>query len=241
MSNAEDSLGTTPVTPEKPQKPQPAARAAEPAPRKWWQWFFIYPTLAITLFTAVPEWATSVQEFILGLRETSLEEAQRLDGLIRKNVNCIAAPYDWVAVSEVHVDGTICPSGDVFIRVRMPGPTGTTISPDSDLTFAEHIEFVEIDRLIEKYKEVQSRDLGLMAHAAVTGMTAPRPIGPQSTPDVELAQGQVAFVECQEFVGDRTLVRHIRVGGQCYKETVDTYTGSVTERMPIPCGQTCGG
>ena len=48
-----------------------------------------------------------------------------------------------------------------------------------------------------------------------------------------------AQVECQAFVDDRTVVRRIRVGAQCYDEFIDTLTGNVTKKRPVNCVERC--
>jgi hypothetical protein len=48
-----------------------------------------------------------------------------------------------------------------------------------------------------------------------------------------------AFVMCQRFINERTLLRVINANGACFDEVVDTFTGQIVSRNPSQCRQAC--
>ncbi len=194
-------------------------------PTRWYQWFILYPALAVALLGAVPGWITKAQEVYLGLSKTNstLAEATRLDSLIRKNAACLDSPRNWVTTEELKVDGTICPSGDLMVWVSK-GPQ-------------EFVDFFETDRLFEN--KMQQTAGSLFSMQALASTPAPVSVRPPASSSLLLVQDPFAITICQSFPDDRTLVRHLQVGDQCYDETIDTYTGVVVGRNPVPCRSSC--
>jgi hypothetical protein len=231
----EGMVGTTPDMTADPGMLNPAGEATmappgtDPArqlrPTRWYQWFILYPAFAMALLTAVPNWMTKVQEVYLGLSGTnnSLAEAKRLDALIRKNATCLDSPRQWVTTEVLQVDGTICPSGDLMIWVAK----GTQ----------EFVDFFETDRLLaRKTQDTVGAMFSMKAMAAGAEPLVPLP---QPDPLLLRVQEPFAITICQSFPDDRTLVRHLKVGEQCYDEKIDTYTGAVVSRDPVPCRTGC--
>jgi hypothetical protein len=207
----------------------PAPQAAPTKPTRWYQWLLLYPTLALALLTAVPGWVTKTQEIYLGLSGTnrSLAEAQRLNGLIRKNADCLDSPRQWVTTEQLQVDGTICPTGDLMIWVSK--------------NQHEFVDFFEIDQLLARgTAEASAALFSMRAMAAeVPSAAGVTPRGLSRDPMLLWVQEPFAITVCQSFPDERTLVRHLKVGEECYDETIDTYTGAVVSRTPVPCRSSC--
>lgn len=202
------------------------------SPKSWWQWILVYPALALALITAMPDWLERIEAWQVNIEKDKLAEAKRLDTFIRQNVACLAAPFEWVdAPDSVRVDATICDSGDLLLRVE---------APDS----MPFLHPVRIKDIVDAQTASLSSPLDAIA-ASFAAHAATRPIDlPASRPAagseaaIQLAQ-TVAVVVCQKFVDDRTLLRHVRVGSQCYDERVDTLTGKIVAKDATRCRTTC--
>jgi hypothetical protein len=224
----------------------PAAAAASPAeppvrPRSWWQWFFLYPAFGLALLSAAPGWVDSAIALMKGVRDATNSELMERHRLYTRNLDCIGAPFQWYrepAQGRI-IDATLCPTGDLFVRVRVPDDTSQLATVIDGQKFRERADFVSLDKIV--------KDADRFAALEVFGMAAQAATLPQSTPaldlspqgDVVLVQDQFALVVCQTFIDNRNLLRHLQVGGQCFDETVDTYTGVTVSRVPVPCRSSC--
>lgn len=86
----------------------------------------MYPALAVALVSAVPNWVDSYTAWQQGINLEQLPSAMEQNTFWKANLECMTAPFEWVAnPSNVKVDGTICPSGDIMIRISTP--TGETV------------------------------------------------------------------------------------------------------------------
>jgi len=90
-------------------------------PRNWWQWLILYPALATSVLAAIPTIVESIKSFRLGVGYGQSANAEQQDRMWSKNMTCAQSPFDWlITPNNVHVDATICESGDVLVRVRRP-------------------------------------------------------------------------------------------------------------------------
>lgn len=212
-------------------------------PRTWWQWLVLFPTLAMALITALPDWVDSALALMKGVSEAKNSELVERNRMFTRNLDCIGAPYQWYKVpsGDRIVDATLCPSGDLFVRVRVPDEASPLATVVDGVRFRDRADFVSIDKIVERADRFAALDmLGLAAYA---GTIPHQPVAQMSVPkpndNLILAQDQFVFVTCQKFVDDRMLLRHLQVEGQCFDETVDTYTGVTVSRVPVPCRTSC--
>lgn len=217
------------------KKLERAAAAGEPAaapaaqPRRWWQWLLLYPAAAGALFTAVPGWIDSVQAAWNGVANRTNAEAERQQALWEKNVSCWSAPFAWHNnPSNVRVNATTCPSGDVLVRVSTPGPDSRTF-----------LEWVELSRILGR----SGTSLIPQAHAAtLTAGFSPlrRELAQSRSARLYNAAYQpMAMVVCHRFLDQRHLLRHIRTPQGCFDEVIDTLNGAVVQRAQVPCRGGC--
>src|SRR5262245_60108036 len=105
-----------------PNTATPAQDSPSSAPRQWWQWLLLYPTLLIALLTAVPEWIKLADAWKSNVPPDQLRQAEQQKELWEKNLQCTTKPMDFFQNPDnVKVVATICDSGDVFVRVFAPG------------------------------------------------------------------------------------------------------------------------
>jgi hypothetical protein len=232
-----------PVAPAAPSAPAAPAPAAEPAfrPRTWWQWILLYPAVGLALLSAVPGWVDSLGGILQGVMNAKYSELQERHALFVRNSECLSAPIQWYREPRAGrvIDATLCPTGDIFVRVLVPDDGSQLATVFNGQRFRERSDFVSLDKFV--------LEADRFAASSVFGMAANAATLPQSTPQITLSpmgdlvpvQDQFALVVCQKFVDDRHLLRHLQVQGQCFDETVDTYTGVTVSRVPVSCRQSC--
>lgn len=202
---------------------------------------FLYPTAAALLLTAVPTWIDSFRALINDLNPTrgAMAAAQARASRINRNLGCLATPAPLVPAGMSNVDSTICETGDILIRL---------VTQDGRRAY----EILEIAQLMAQNEPAQSTSaaslLGrLVSLTAEARQTEPRmtlgPIAelvPDDQPAITLAQQPQIITLCQRFLDERMLLRNVQIGGSCFHETLDTYTGIVVSREQVPCSNTCG-
>ncbi len=202
-------------------------------PNRLWQWLLLYPSLAIAVFTAVPEWINAGVAFSNGLKPSQLPQATTQSTFWERNLKCTESVFEWVENPQnVRVDGTICPSGDIMVRIEVPSKNGA---------YKGSIRGILIDDIL---KQVQNASLPFVS----TAHAATNPAASLSAPSIRaranrlFAQSsQFAVVVCQKYLADkRTIKRHVKVSGKCFDEYVDTYTGNIKRREQTSCRGGCG-
>ena len=64
------------------------------------------------------------------------------------------------------------------------------------------------------------------------------PARPQSRPLTTQAQ-QVAITICQKWLDERKILKRVQVGGKCFDEVYDSFTGRRESKKPAPCDRNC--
>jgi hypothetical protein len=200
-----------------PKSSSSEAGEAKGGPAKWWQWVILYPTLAISIISAAPQWVDKAQAAFNGVKDRGWEEAKQQQEAWRSNLTCSAAPFDWYSTPEnLKVDATICNSGDIFVRVQTPKQ-------------GNFYQWVLLKSIV---KDEKTASLPFVSSAYASDTTW------RTEGSYQVAQA--ANVVCQAFQPDgRTLKRHVSTPQGCFDEYVDTYTGQVTRREQVQCRTTC--
>jgi hypothetical protein len=190
------------------EEPHPDAGEDAPKPKKWWQWFLVYPTLVITALSAIPTYVDVVGSTVLGVPVGHFRQAVRENALWKENIACAAAPFNGVLnENNIAVDAVVCQSGNVLVRVK----------PPSQRTPA--YKWVPLD-------SVTTSSSFLIRSAVAAEAGAP----------FQIAQGNF-MVLCQQWIGNGLLRRrvHDRGANRCFDETVNTFNGQVVSWNPAPC------
>ena len=193
------------------------------------------------MLSAVPGWVDSLGGIFQGVMNAKYSELQERHALFVRNGECLSAPIQWYREPRAGrvIDATLCPTGDIFVRVLVPDDGSQLATVIDGQRFRERSDFVSLDKFVSEADRFAAADLfGMAAHAATLPQSVPQ-ITLSPTGDLVPVQDQFALVVCQKFVDDRHLLRHLQVQGQCFDETVDTYTGVTVSRVPVPCRQTC--
>lgn len=140
-----------------------------------------------------------------------------------RNPTCASLAPIWrPGLRGAQIDATICDrTGDILVIAKDPsGRRKETFLTVETLT--THDDSPELAALFAS-----------PAYAALP------PVTPRATPvparGIEIAQAVV----CQTRVDARTIVRHVKLPDGCYDLTIDTYSGSETRRVKVPCKTSC--
>jgi hypothetical protein len=186
----------------------------KPKPTRWWQWFLLYPTLVISVFSAIPTYIEFVGSNLLGVPFGQYRIAVTENKLWEQNVACASAPFDGLRTKQaIEVDAVVCNSGNVLVRVNYPGASLTKY------------KWVPLDSVAaSKTKEAM---LGFIP-AAYAQSRLPG--------DILLAQANFQVI-CQGWVGNGLIRRVIlnRATNSCFAELVNTFSGAVVSSTPSAC------
>jgi hypothetical protein len=183
---------------------------SSPSPRQWWQWLLLYPSFAVALLTAGPQWYDKISGFRIGVR--SAAEAERQAQLWQKNASCVGLNSEgYLSPSKVAVDATICNSGDILVRAVTPQK-------------AEIYRWLALDDVVSAKKSG-----GFIPTAEAATLTL-------SQPSLSLALLQTVL--CTRSDG-RYLTRRVQTSEGCFDEVIDTFTGALVSRRPAPCVPQC--
>lgn len=186
---------------------------SRPPRESFFKLILLYPTLAIAAIGAIPQYIQVFKAMQWDVPVNSVNSAEREHNLWVKNVDC-GGGEDLLEASladNTRVVARVCPSGDVLVKVKR-------------VTGEESYRWVPLE-------EAKSKDSKL---AALIGISTA--VAQEVTPmPIRLAQA------CQHWQDQAKgiLVRRIREGGQCYDETVNTFTGQVVSRRPVQCDDRC--
>lgn len=186
--------------------------------KRWWQWLLLYPTFAVAVLGAVPTYWDKYQAQKLGVESGRSAWALRQTELWKRNMECSAAPFEWVQTADnTKVDATIChTTGDIFVRFLLAQG-------------GQVLAFVSKDELTgggkaEGAKMALSDLLLPTAHAA--------------TP-LSVSSGQPETVLCQRWIADGRLLRRVSTPQGCFDLVVNTYKGVVESSTSAPCNPRC--
>ena len=209
-------------------------------PKRFWQSLILYPSLAIAVLTAVPEWLNAGAALWKGVKPSQMASVNTQQKFWERNMKCTQSVFEWVENPQnVKVDGTICPSGDIMVRIEVPNQNGH---------YRGSIRGILIDDIVRQTQISSLSPLPALPSLVGTAHAAVSPTHPLPKPSIRtlanrvLAQNsQFAVVVCQKFMSDkRTMKRHVKVSGQCYDEFVDTFTGNIKRRQKTSCKRGCG-
>lgn len=173
----------------------------------------LYPTLAIAAIGAIPQYIQVFKAMKWDVPVNAVNAAEREHDLWVKNVDCAGGDgrLETSLADNTRVAALVCPSGDVLVKVKR-------------VTGEESYRWVPLE-------EAKSQGSRLTALIGISTAVAQEVTNPR----IRLAQA------CQHWVDQAKgiLVRRVREGDKCYDETVNTFTGQVISRKPVPCDAAC--
>ena len=186
-------------------------------PKKWWQWFLLYPAFAIALVGAIPTYIELLNSKIIGVSFGDTEKAETSNKMWRKNLGCTTQPLDpYITTSKVEVDATICESGDVFVRITTPNNKN-------------FFEWVSLEEISQPSAIVASKVSFNLFNQAVAS---------ESIIDEQLAStSNRLIVLCkQKWINNKLILRRVSYPGNgCFDETINTYSRQIVRSVSAPC------
>jgi hypothetical protein len=179
-------------------------------PQRWWQWVLMYPTIAIALAGAVPQYYQWITAITLGLPPSAdVGAAQQQEKTWERNVNCLRSIDHIKPTSSTNysIDLVSCPSGDILVTLT------PLQNPDQQVS-----RWIITKALFTQVADAAPAHLEL---AQATG-------APAESPDPV----RVLDIKKQ---GASVIRRVQRSDNTCVDESIDAYTGRRLEQKPAPC------
>jgi hypothetical protein len=171
--------------------------------------------IGVPVAGAVPTGMNLYQSWKHGIPYSQVAHKLEQYDLWVRNMDCPIEYKELSASQNTKITIGVCPNnGDISIKVAMP--EGKAL-----------IEWIAFARLKEEN--------------AVAGYligTALAQDGVPANRDVHLAQA-TAQVVCQGWEGGTQVVRVVREGARCFRETISPYHGRVDKRAEVACDATC--
>lgn len=201
--------------------PQGKTRTTTTTGRQWWQRLLLYPTFAGAVLSAIPGmWDRAMAVYHeTGTASFSFAETQL--AMWQRNADCASQDFSaYRRLSNMEVGTTVCPSGDLFVRVSMPRRPATH-------------HWVALQDILQN-----GPGLSLIpaAHAAPASWSLLGQIEAGAARGFQQGPGHVI---CQRMISARHIVRRIQTPQGCFDEVVDMMNGGVVRRTPVPCNPSC--
>ena len=175
--------------------------------------------LAVSVAAAVPTARNLYFSWKNGVPFNQVDHRLAQAKLLEKNFDCKIDYRSLATQGNARVDvGSCAKTGDISIRVR---------SPDGQVNY----EWIAFEQLPKPASSRTGSFASLLISSALADDARERP-------DEPIVIAQDASVLCQGKAGDN-IVRVVQTGGQCVKETVSIFRGSVEKSEPVPCDQAC--
>ncbi|MGZ5649676.1 MAG: hypothetical protein ACXWG8_05030 [Usitatibacter sp.] len=201
-------------------RPSPAGKPAEANhPRNWWQWFLVYPSIAMAMISAVP---TLYQAYVSHKANVPFQmafDAEEQARLWMVNEECTRnAQYTTILTPhQVEVGSLICKSGDVLLRAKRP---------EWDNPQLRWVAWSSIAASKDPAR-TNTGLLGLISSAQAQEFSIVHPS--QNAPRVI----------CQRWVGNGLLLQRVSMQNGCFDQVVNTFNGWVVSSHPAPCAPSC--
>lgn len=181
--------------------------------RPWWQWILMYPTLAVAIVGALPQYQQWVSALSLGVPlGSNVRELQEQDEAWQANLDCLAR-IDHIkpqAETTYGIDLLSCPSGDILV----------TVTPI-------HAPTKQVSRwIITRTLFGEKTKVTWLSSAFAQSVVAPRGAIPEAESVIDIRkQGN-------------QVVRRVKLSnGNCLDQTIDTFTGRHLQDQVAPCAR----
>lgn len=185
-------------------------------PRRWWQWFLLYPGLLIAIVGAVPTYMEAIKAYSFGVPFGRSYDAGEQNRLWQENFDCAQkAIFAMIRNKKnVEIGSFVCESGDVLLRGKRP-------------EWDQHqLRWVSWNEVAPGASRSAFLEIFRSAYASEKG-------------NIELAQVWQPYVLCQRWVGQGQLLQRIATQNGCFDQVINTYNGWVMSSARAPCTPQC--
>lgn len=201
------------------------AKGGGEAPKRWWQWFLLYPTLAVSLLGYSPTVLDFANSLIRGIPYAGYKDSLLNEKMFQKNLDCLADKKIPVLRSKTPngstIDLRVCRSGDVLIKFNAGEGT----------SFTSGFRWVEMDA----FKKVAHLDFRFNSFLYAQEIQI-------RTPEQKELQKSIPTCLCKWVIDSTHIALKYRNGGRCYIEVMNILTGNIEETfIDFHCTQPCSG
>ena len=189
--------------------------------------FLKFGVLAVSVAAAIPTAKNLYVSWKTGVPFERVNHSIAQYELWTRNVDCKPDYQKLSTVGGIRVDVGACPkTGDIAFQIK--GPDGKATN-----------EWIAFDQLTKPASPSASLFNLIVTPAVAETISKPQP-QPQPRPaDGSFRVAQTGMVVmCQAKVDDK-IVRIIKDGGKCFRETISPFTGSTDKREEVPCDTQC--
>jgi hypothetical protein len=173
--------------------------------------------LVVTILGAIPTAITAYHAWQYKIPFSKVSHRLAQYEIWERNIDCKVQYKALSTAQGTKVDVGACDkTGDISLKIS---------SPDGKATY----EWIAYNQLQKPGEEQPSGILDLLVGAA-NAQSAERPL--------KLAQGAMEVV-CQSLVSKQQLVRVVKEGGKCFRETMSPVRGTIDKREEVPCDTKC--
>jgi len=177
--------------------------------RPWWQWLLMYPTLAVAIVGAVPQYQQWVWALLRGIPlGSNVGELQDQDTAWQQNLDCLSG-IDHIKPASATlyaIDLLTCPSGDILLTV--------TPIQSPDLHVSRWI-------ITKNLFQPPTRTAWISSAYAQAPPASTAPAQTERVVDVRKEGSQV--------------IRRVQLSnGSCIDQTIDSYTAGISATSPRP-------
>ena len=182
------------------------------SPQRWWQWVLMYPTIAVALAGAVPQYYQWISAVAIGLSPFGdVSTAQQQDKTWERNLTCLHDIEHIKPTSRTNysIDLVSCPTGDILV----------TLTP-----------LQNPNQQVSRWIVTQT----LFSHVAESSPPRVELAQAAGTPPVIPDSARVLDIKKQ---GSNVVRRIQRSDNTCFDETIDSYTGRRLDQKQAPCSK----
>jgi hypothetical protein len=183
------------------------------ANRGWKQWFLVYPSFAIAVVGAVPQYINVVKGAFMGVDSSAVAYAEEQRRLFIRNIDCNLSLETVTTQTNSNIAVGACPTGDIQVNIQYPN--GERV-----------VQWFAFEKFTPHQASLWSSFIG-KAMASDLPMTGMR-----------LAQQNIQVI-CQREFGKGKLLRRVEIENQCFDQVINIYTGAVEKQTPASCDKSC--
>jgi hypothetical protein len=189
------------------------------SPQRWWQWLLMYPTLAVAIFGAVPQYSQWITALKIGVPADKVDDAQEQDQAWVRNAACqrdrniqTVSP---IAETTYGIQMITCPDGDILLTLT------PTQNPESAVS-----RWIITKQLFAQFA---SASISFAALAQENKALIPPGANPAAPMVIQLR----VIDTTRE---GSTITRRIERSDQtCVDQSIDAYTGRMIAQKPALC------
>jgi hypothetical protein len=186
---------------------------SKPSNTHWKQWFLLYPSFAIAIVGAVPQYIDVVKGILMDVDTSAVADAEEQQRLFIRNIDCRLSLEAVTTQTNSNVAVGACPTGDIQVDIQYP----------------------DGDRVVrwfafEKFTPLQA---SLLSSFIKTAM-ADEP----TNVNMKLAQQNIQVI-CQQTLDNGKILRRVSIANQCFDQVINIYTGAVEQQTPASCDNAC--